>query len=371
MPDEVLRGFTVGITADRRWEEQAALLERRGASVVHGPAIQTLPLGAEEPLRVATEDIVTRPPDVLIANTGIGIRSWLGAADSWGLGGPLLDALRSARIYARGPKASGAVHSAGLEVAGRAETERLSEAVDMALEHIAAGARVVLQVDGSGSSGEVERLRQAGAEVIVVPIYRWKLPDDRRPALRLADGVIAGRVHAVTFTAAPAVRNWMTIAAEHRIDDELRKALTNGQTVVGCVGPVCTEAALQEGLGSEHLVEPPVYRLGPLVRAVAERLLGHRISLDMGAAQIILSGTSLTVAGSCVRLTDTEARLFGALAARPNVVFTKEHLLSAVWGNGGGDIHAVEVGVARLRRRLGPYGSSIRAVHRRGYTLRT
>ena len=39
-----LEGFTVGITADRRWEEQAALLERRGARVVHGPAIRTLPL---------------------------------------------------------------------------------------------------------------------------------------------------------------------------------------------------------------------------------------------------------------------------------------------------------------------------------------
>jgi uroporphyrinogen-III synthase len=330
-----------------------------------------MPLAAEEPSRVATEEIVARPPDVLIANTGIGIRSWLGAADSWGVGGPLLEALRSARIYARGPKAAGAVHSVGLELAGRAETERLAEAVDMALEHIAVGTRVVLQVDGSGSSGEVDRLRQAGAEVIVVPVYRWKLPDDRRPALRLAEAVIAGRVHAVTFTAAPAVRNWMTIASEERIDDELRRALTNGRTVVGCVGPVCTEAALQEGLGCEHLVEPPVYRLGPLVRAVAERLMGHRISVDIGGAQIVLSGTSLTVAGSCVRLTDTEARLLGALAARPNVVFTKEHLLRTVWGNRGGDIHAVEVGVARLRRRLGPFGASIQAVHRRGYTLRT
>jgi DNA-binding response OmpR family regulator len=118
------------------------------------------------------------------------------------------------------------------------------------------------------------------------------------------------------------------------------------------------------------LVPPALSRLGPLVRAVAERLLRHRISLDLGNDEIVLSGTSLSVAGHNVRLTDTEARLLGTLAAHPNTVFTKEHLLRTVWGNGGGDVHAVEVGVARLRRWLGPYGSSIRAVHRRGYTMR-
>src|SRR3546814_14227938 len=43
-----LDGFTVGITADRRADEQAALFERRGASVVLGRSIRTLPIGDED-----------------------------------------------------------------------------------------------------------------------------------------------------------------------------------------------------------------------------------------------------------------------------------------------------------------------------------
>ena len=39
-----LAGYTIGVTADRRAEEQAQLLERRGARVLHGPTIRTLPL---------------------------------------------------------------------------------------------------------------------------------------------------------------------------------------------------------------------------------------------------------------------------------------------------------------------------------------
>jgi uroporphyrinogen-III synthase len=368
----LLEGFTVGITAGRRAEEQAALFSRRGASVVHGPAIQILPLGAEEPLRQATAAVLARPPAAFVANTGIGVRSWFAAAEAWGQGPALVKALSGARIYARGPKAAGAVHAAGLHVVGRAPSERLGEAVEMTLEHLVPGDRVVVQVDGSGRPpADLERLERAGAQVVVAPVYRWKLPDDGRPARRLAEAVIAGRVHAVTFTAAPAVRNWMQMAADDGIDADLRRALTDGRVVVGCVGPVCTDAAVAEGLLSEHLVEPELARLGPLVRAVGERLAARRIAVDVGDTEIVLAGTSVTVAGSNLRLTDTEARLLGALAAQPNVVFTKQHLLNTVWGKGHGDVHAVEMGVARLRRRLGPYGEAIRSVHRRGYTLRT
>ena len=77
-----LAGTTIGITADRRWQEQAELLTRRGATVVHGPSIRTLPLDPERGLRAVTDDLIARPPRYVIANTGIGIRAWFAAAES-------------------------------------------------------------------------------------------------------------------------------------------------------------------------------------------------------------------------------------------------------------------------------------------------
>jgi uroporphyrinogen-III synthase len=365
-----LAGFTVGITADRRWDEQAVLFERRGATVVHGPTIRTQPLGAETPLRRATEDVIARPPAVLIANTGLGIRSWFANADTWGIGRPLETALARTRIYVRGPKASGAIHSAGLAVAARARTERLSEVVDLVLESLTAGERVVLQLDGSWESVEIERLRRAGAEVVTLPIYRWTLPDDSAPALRLAESVIDGRVHAVTFTAGPAIRNWLTIAADAGIEKELRQGLTDGRAVVGCVGPVCAEVAAAEGLLSPNLIQPDTFRLGPMVRAVTDRLTERRVTLQVAPSSMVLSGNTVIISGQCISLTDTEARLLSTLARHPNIVFTKERLLQTVWPNTAGDAHTVEVGIARLRKRLGSHGESIHSVHRRGYTLR-
>jgi uroporphyrinogen-III synthase len=367
----VLAGFTIGITADRRWEQQAALFERRGATVLHGPTIRTYPLGCDDGLRAATEAVIARPPDALVANTGLGIRSWFSAAETWGLGDALLQALGRTRIHARGPKASGAVHSAGLAVCSKAPTERLSEAVDLALADLPPGGRVAVQVDGSGDSPALARVAEAGAELIEVPVYQWKLPDDSRPALRLAEAVVAGRVHAVTFTAGPALRNWLVLAAEGGIEASLREALTDGRTVVGCVGPVCADAAVAAGLVSPHLVVPSAWRLGPLVRAVADRLVERSLAIEVRGATVVISGTVVTIDGEAVSCTDIEARVLAALAARPNAVCAKSELLARVWNDEDADPHVVEVAVARLRRRLGRLAPAVVSVHRRGYVLRT
>jgi uroporphyrinogen-III synthase len=367
----MLRGFTIGITADRRWDEQAALFERRGAAVVHGPSIRTLPLGSDDRLRAATEAVVRDPPDVLIANTGVGIRSWFSAAETWGLGDALTDALAGTRIYARGPKASGAIHSVGLEIASRAPGERLREAVDLALAGIRPGQTVALQCDGGGPSAERERMTAAGARVLEVPVYEWKLPLDTQPAARLAEATVQGRVHALTFTAAAAVRNFLVIARDSGLEPELLRVLNEGSVVVGCVGPVCAEVAVDVGLEPAVIAVPETWRIGPLVRAVTQRLAERVIRLTLDSAYVVIAGTAGLIDDQPFTLTDTEARLLADLAAQPNVVRAKNELLASVWGSQARDPHLVEVTIGRLRRRLGRHGSAIASVHRRGYVLRT
>ena len=67
-----LDGRRIGITADRRWKEQADLFRKRGADVLHGPTLRTIDLSGDEALRQATLDLVQRPPDYLVVTTGMG-----------------------------------------------------------------------------------------------------------------------------------------------------------------------------------------------------------------------------------------------------------------------------------------------------------
>jgi uroporphyrinogen-III synthase len=188
-----LEGFTVGITADRRRDEQAELLKRHGVTVVHAPCIRTLALGAEDGMRAATEGIIADPVDFVVANTAIGIRGWLASAAAWGLEGDLIDALGRARILARGPKAAGTLRTAGLDVWWQAPTEQLTDVQAELLRQPLAGRRVAVQHHGDDNESITAAVSDAGGTAIGVPVYRWTEPEDREPALRLVSDVGIGR----------------------------------------------------------------------------------------------------------------------------------------------------------------------------------
>ncbi len=133
MPLRPLEGYLVGVTADRRWEEQADLLGRRGASILHGPTIHTQYLGSDEHLQATTTALLERPPDYVVATTGVGMRAWLEAAATWGLKEALVAALAGAKVAARGPKAAAAVQAGGIPVWARAETERMEDLATLLL----------------------------------------------------------------------------------------------------------------------------------------------------------------------------------------------------------------------------------------------
>jgi len=69
-----------------------------------------------------------------------------------------------------------------------------------------------------------------------------------------------------------------------------------------------------------------------------------------------------------VHLTPTEFDLLACLAARPGAVFTREQLLSDVWGyRDGSGARTVDSHVRALRRKLG--NGIVRTVHGVGYAL--
>ena len=267
--EQALRGVKVGITADRRWKEQADLLRRRGADVVHGPTLVTVDLSREEALRSATLAVIERPPDLVVVTTGMGLRLWLEAAVAWGLERPLGTALAAAAVLARGAKASSAVRRAGLEVAWRAPNETMEEIVDHVAARRPERPRVALQLFGPEVHPSTAALRALAGDLVEVPVYRWRLPVDDAPARELIEATVAGEVAAVTFTSQPAVHHLLRIAESAGRADALRRRFDAG-VVAACVGPVCAEAALAEGIARPVWPDPP--RLPAMVRQLTELL---------------------------------------------------------------------------------------------------
>src|SRR6266480_405105 len=363
-----LEGFVVGVTADRRADEQADLLVRRGARVLHGPVIHTLPLGPDDDLRDATAQVIERQPDYVIANTGIGIRGWVTAAAAWGWDEALTAALGTARVLARGPKAAGALHALGVDVWWRAPRESLSEVVARLLAEPLGGRTVAFQLHGGDTPEVTEAICAAGARVIEIPVYRWQLPDERAAPYALIDRVCNGDVDAVTFTTGPAVENFLELAREQDRETAVRDAL-NGRVVAVVIGPYCANVA--RSLGLDAVVEPAASRLGSMVRALTDQLGGERLVVRRRNQTMVVQGRAVEVHDAPERvlwLTTRERWLLDCLLRRRGAVATRSELGRAVWGTSTDD-HLLDVTVGRLRRRLGAVGVMVETVPKRGYRV--
>ncbi|KOU23206.1 bifunctional uroporphyrinogen-III synthetase/response regulator domain protein [Streptomyces sp. WM6372] len=358
-----LAGFTVGVTAARRADELIALLRRRGATVVHAPALRIVPLADDSELLDATKELIGCAPDTVVATTAIGFRGWIEAADGWGIGEELLARLRATELLARGPKVKGAVRAAGLVETWSPQSESLAEVLDRMLAGGVAGRRIALQLHGEPLPGFVEALRAGGAEVVVVPVYRWMAPEDLAPMDRLLDAVAGGGLDAVSFTSAPAAASLLSRAEQRGMREAVLAGL-RGEVLAACVGPVTALPLQAHGVDT---VQPERFRLGPLVQLLCQELPGRARVLPVAGHRVEIRGHAVLVDAELRPVPPAGMALLRALARRPGWVVGRPELLRALPG-AGRDEHAVETAMARLRGALGA-PNLIQTVVKRGYRL--
>ncbi len=369
-PDSApLTGYRIAVTSARRSEELCALLSRQGAEVCSAPAINMIALPDDDELHSNTEALITEPPDILVAHTGIGFRGWLAAAEGWGLVNQLLASLSSARIVSRGPKATGALRAAGLREEWSPESESSQEVLEYLLESGVSGMRIAVQLHGAADAWDpfpefLGGLRFGGAEVVPVRVYRWKPTSLGGTFDQLVTGIAGRQFDAVTFTSAPAAAAVLERSRELDIEDQLLEALRTDVHAM-CVGPVTAKPLIRKGVPTSS---PERMRLGALARHIAEELpLLGSCTVEAAGHAVDIRGTCVLVDGSIKVLSPSGMAILRALAKRPGDVVARNDLLRALPGNSN-DPHAVDTAVLRLRTALDDK-NIIATVVKRGYRL--
>jgi len=264
MAPGALDGLRVLSFEARRAGELAGMLARHGASVTRAPALREThlpesPAAHDLARRLETGDIQT-----VILMTGVGTRALAAAVAASCPDFPRR--LARATIIARGPKPLAALRELGVDGAHPVPTPhtwRETLAVVDALG-AAAGRGVAVQEYGVPNPALLEGLRQRGARVLAVPVYRWALPDDTGPLRTGVSALTRGEADVAVFTNGAQVEHLFRVAADAAA---LRAGL--GRTVVASVGPVCTEVLEAHGVHPDLEASPP--KMGPLVALIAER----------------------------------------------------------------------------------------------------
>lgn len=362
--DPVLAGTRILLTAQRRADDLAAALVRRGAEVTVASTLGVESHIDEATLIAQTRELIADPPDVVAVTTGIGLRGWLETADAAGLGPDLIGVLRDCRVVARGPKAVGALLSVGVTPDWVAESETSREILEALTDDGVAGDRIAVQLHGAGDYGLSDGLRAAGADVTQLVVYRWGAPPDPEAVTRSVLDAREGRLDAVAFTSLPGAAAWVAAVDAQGARDEIARR-SGRDLLLACVGTMTAEPLEHAGFDTAICERA---RLGSLVRLIVTRLGTDGPVLHTAVGELRIRACEATLDHRVLPLSAGGLAVLRLLAADPGVVFSREQLLRVLPGDSN-DPHAAEVAVARLREALGDDACLVKTVFRRGYRL--
>lgn len=265
--DELV-GRRIVLTAQRRAEQLASALERHGAQIVHAPTLSVIPHIDDPELVARTRELIEARPDIVVVTTGVGFTGWGDVAEAAGLREDWHAMLAGARIYARGPKARGAIQAAGLSAHWVAESETSAEIQQVLLGEGVDGQRIAVQHHGAGADGLDEAFVAAGADVRSLVIYRWGPAPDPAAVVDAVGLVAQRRCDAVAFTSAPGAAAFLSAAEEQGLLPAVIAAF-NESVVAAAVGDVTAAPLSDRGI---RTVIPERFRLGALARALIREL---------------------------------------------------------------------------------------------------
>ena len=127
-------------------------------------------------------------------------------------------------------------------------------------------------------------------------------------------------------------------------------------------------------LGADYYLTKPfgVMEFLACVRSVLRRCGGSEPGKILGleGVRMDLSGRTVTVDGDRAALTYKEFELLRLFLSHPGVAFTREQLMSDIWGTDYcGESRTVDMHIRTLRGKLGPYGDRSETVRGVGYRL--
>jgi uroporphyrinogen III methyltransferase / synthase len=236
--------------------ELSVELERLGAEVYEFPTIQIQAPEDFGPLDAAIRDLDSF--DWIVFTSVNGVEAFLERL--WHHGLDLRAVPRRAKVAAIGPATAQRIEEVGLQVDVVPDEYRAEALIEVLETDSIAGERVLIPRAKVAREILPDKLREAGAEVVVPPAYESAPSSEGKNELARRLG--AGEVDCVTFTASSTVENFVGAFGLGEAVGLL------AETRVVCIGPITAETARGHGLRVD--TEAEEYTIPGLVEAVVD-----------------------------------------------------------------------------------------------------
>ncbi|HMU28946.1 MAG: uroporphyrinogen-III synthase [Nitrospira sp.] len=264
-------GLKVVSFESRMATEMTRLIERHGGKPLVAPALREIPLADNSAALQFGEKLLREGLDVLVLMTGAGTTALFEVLETRHTKSELAAALKHTVLIARGPKPVAALKSLGFQPTLTVpEPNTWMDVVSTLDAHRPVnGLRVAVQEYGVSNRDLLEALKQRGAQITPVPIYRWALPEDTAPMKEALRQILAGQVQVVLITNAAQFDHLIQLAEQEGETAMFKQAC--GRLVLASIGPTASERIRSHGLTVDF--EPSHGKMGILVKETSEQAL--------------------------------------------------------------------------------------------------
>lgn len=269
MSDKGFNGLTVAAFENRMGAEMTGLIERYGGRPMVTPAMREVPLEDNREALQFGERLLADQVDVLILMTGVGLETLIGVLKTRHPLESITEALKRITLVARGPKPTAVLKQLGLTPTLTVPEPNTWRELLQTLDNNqpVLGLRVALQEYGASNAELLEELRERGATLFRVPVYRWALPENLDQLREALGNILAGQVDVLLITNAVQVDHVMQMLTKDGGVEQFKQAVK--RMVVASVGPTASERLRHYGWPVD--VEPSHPKMGTLVKETAER----------------------------------------------------------------------------------------------------
>ncbi len=274
-------GLTVAAFESRMAAEMTRLIERHGGKPLVAPALREIPLEDNSAALQFGEQLMREGLDVLVLMTGAGTTALFEVLESRHSKSDLAAGLKHTVLIARGPKPVAALKALGFQPTFTVpEPNTWADVISTLDAHRPMkGLRVAVQEYGLPNRELLEALRQRGAQVTPVPVYRWALPEDTAPMKEALSQIVAGQVHVMLITNAAQIDHVMKVVDQAGQTAQFKAAC--GKLIVASIGPTASERLRSHGLSVDF--EPSHGKMGILVKETSEQ--AHALLLSKREAR--------------------------------------------------------------------------------------
>jgi len=248
----------------RRSNEIAELIRINGGEPFVAPAVVEVPLEINDGAFRFADRLYAGDFDMMIFLTGVGARQLHRVLTTRDPEDLFFHALRGLAVVARGPKPTAVLREWKVPIAVSVPEPNTWRELLTAIESRSEKS-IAVQEYGRPNRELTDALLAQGRKVTTVPIYQWRLPENKEPLAVALGRLLRDEFHAVVFTTGVQLDHFLDFARENGQQEAALSALK--RLFTASIGPTCSETLREHGL--EPALEPSHPKMGILVREAA------------------------------------------------------------------------------------------------------